>query len=279
MSEEEKEAKLKEKEQLNLLMSATTFFTKIYSFLSLELDSSVEKIHLQTVTKPNSDKKEIVVFYENKAFPFCRCYVKFTENFFTGNIFADWIMKNNKSFSIPIETVNIIRKMKKTAGKNESYVPLKVDFDDDKFVLKYRHYRTKIDYSEETEAHYESKTSSDETIRFVKGTTDYWERLRQYVEKPFIKKIHSTPWLFDDEICNIYLDNNFSLVKEKTDKKILEISSKDIYVKIKDGEERNISYQCGLTDLTDKGYRWILITGEALNGDLVVGQVMRVITK
>ena len=31
MSEEEKEAKLSEKEQLNLLMSATTFFTKTVS--------------------------------------------------------------------------------------------------------------------------------------------------------------------------------------------------------------------------------------------------------
>ena len=266
MSEEEKEAKLSEKEQLNLLMSATTFFTKTYSFLSLELSSSVEKIHLQTITKHNPDTKEIVVFYENKAFSFCRCYVKFTENFFTGNIFANWIMKTNKSFSIPIETVNLIRKMKKKPGKNESYVPLKVDFDDDKFVLKYRHYESETEYS-------------DETLRFVKGSTDYWERLRGYVEKPFIKKIHSTPWLFDEEICNIYLDENFSLVKEKTDKKILEISSKDIYVKIKDGEERNVRYQCGLTELTDKGYRWILITGEALNGDLVVGQVMRVITK
>ena len=79
MSEEEKEAKLSEKEQLNLLMSATTFFTKIYSFLSLELSSSVEKIHLQTITKHNPDTKDIVVFYENKAFSFCRCYVKFTE--------------------------------------------------------------------------------------------------------------------------------------------------------------------------------------------------------
>ena len=107
MEEEEKEAKLAEKEQLNLLMSATTFFTKIYSYLSLELSSSVEKIHLQTITKHNPDTKDIVVFYENKAFSFCRCYVKFTENFFTGNIFANWIMKTNKSFSIPIELLQI----------------------------------------------------------------------------------------------------------------------------------------------------------------------------
>ena len=137
MTEEEKQAKLAEKEQLALLMSATTFFTKIYSFLSLELNSSVEKVHFQTITRNNSAKREIVVFYENKAFPFCRCYVKFTENFFTGNIFADWIMKNNKSFSIPIETVNLIRKMKKKPGKNESFVPVKVEYDDDKFTLKY----------------------------------------------------------------------------------------------------------------------------------------------
>ena len=162
MAEEEKEAKLAEKEQLNLLMTVTTFFTKIYSYLSLELSSSVEKIHLQTITRPNSDKKEIkeiVVFYENKAFSFCRCYVKFTENFFTGNIFADWIMKNNKSFSIPIETVNLIRKMKKKPGKNESFVPVKVEYDDDKFTLKYQHYTSESDYS-------------NETIRFIKGSTD-----------------------------------------------------------------------------------------------------------
>ena len=269
MAEEEKEAKLAEKEQLNLLMSATTFFTKIYSYLSLELSSSVEKIHLQTITRPNSDKKEIkeiVVFYENKAFSFCRCYVKFTENFFTGNIFADWIMKNNKSFSIPIETINLIRKMKKKPGKNESFVPVKVEYDDDKFTLKYQHYTSESDYS-------------NETLRFIKGSTDYWERLKQYVEKPFQKKVHLTPWLFDDEICNIYMNDDFSLVKEKTDKKILEIASKEIFVKIKEAEERKIHYQCCLTNINDKGYRWVLITGSVLDADLVVGQVMRVITK
>lgn len=269
MAEEEKEAKLAEKEQLNLLMTVTTFFTKIYSYLSLELSSSVEKIHLQTITRPNSDKKEIkeiVVFYENKAFSFCRCYVKFTENFFTGNIFAEWIMKNNKSFSIPIETVNLIRKMKKKPGKTESYVPVKVEYDDDKFTLKYQHYTSESDYS-------------NETIRFIKGSTDYWERLKQYVEKPFQKKVHSTPWLFDDEICNIYMNDDFSLVKEKTDKKILEIASKEIFVKIKEAEERKIHYQCCLTNINDRGYRWVLITGSVLDADLVVGQVMRVITK
>lgn len=266
MTEEEKQAKLAEKEQLALLMSATTFFTKIYSFLSLELNSSVEKVHFQTITRNNSDKREIVVFYENKAFPFCRCYVKFTENFFTGNIFASWIMNNDQSFSMPIETVNMIRKMKKKAGKNESYVPLKVDFDENKFALKYRHYKSESEYS-------------DETLRFIKGSTNYWERIRQYVEKPFKRKIHSTPWIFDDEICSIYLDDKDCLVKEKTDKKILEISSKDIFVKIKEGEDRDIHYQCCLSDPNDKGYRWILISGEALDTDLVIGQVMRVITK
>lgn len=266
MTEEEKQAKLAEKEQLALLMSATTFFTKIYSFLSLELNSSVEKVHFQTITRNNSNKREIVVFYENKAFPFCRCYVKFTENFFTGNIFASWIMNNDKSFSVPIETVNMIRKMKKKAGKNESYVPLKVDFDENKFALKYRHYKSESEYS-------------DETLRFIKGSTNYWERIRQYVEKPFKKKIHSTPWIFDEEICSIYLDDKDCLVKEKTDKKILEISSKDIFVKIKEGEDRDIHYQCCLSDPNDKGYRWILISGEVLDTDLVVGQVMRVITK
>lgn len=270
--EEEKAAKLLEKRKLDILMSATTFFNQIYSYLSLELHSGVEKVHFQSISREKAKEKEIVVFFENKSFSFCRCYVKFNESFFNDgdvpNEFAKWITMADNSFSIPIDTINIIRGMKRKPGKGKSNVPIKFEYDADKLLLKYRE---SID---------EDGNGSDVSIRLIKGTTDYWERLKQYVERGFIREEHKIGWIFDEDMCKLYINEDDKIVQEKTDKKLLEMAVKDLYIKLKTGDKlKPVYYSAFMTKPDERGCRWIMLVGTTDDRSLVVSQTMKVILK